>query len=114
MKLKYTGKTKNVYELEDGNYLLKFKDDVTGVDGVFDPGANEVGLTLEGAGRAGLRLTKFFFEALNEKGLQSCKGDARSISLVELPDKSVKAYTYTYEQLEANINVGNEVRGGAR
>ena len=58
MKLKYTGKTKNVYELEDGNYLLKFKDDVTGVDGVFDPGANTVGLTLEGAGRAGLRLTK--------------------------------------------------------
>ena len=41
--------------LEDGNYLLKFKDDVTGVDGVFDPGANTVGLTMEGAGRAGLK-----------------------------------------------------------
>ena len=39
MKLKYRGKTKDVYELEDGNYLLKFKDDVTGKDGVFDPGA---------------------------------------------------------------------------
>ena len=66
MELKYTGKTKDVYALEDGNYLLKFKDDVTGVDGVFDPGANTVGLTMEGAGRAGLRLTKFFFEKLNE------------------------------------------------
>ena len=69
MKLKYTGKTKDVYELEDGNYLLQFKDDVTGVDGVFDPGANTVGLTIEGAGRAGLRLTKFFFEVLKEKGI---------------------------------------------
>ena len=37
MELKYTGKTKDVYALEDGNYLLKFKDDVTGVVGVFDP-----------------------------------------------------------------------------
>ncbi|HHT47433.1 MAG TPA: phosphoribosylaminoimidazolesuccinocarboxamide synthase, partial [Firmicutes bacterium] len=30
MKLIYTGKTKDVYALEDGNYLLKFKDDATG------------------------------------------------------------------------------------
>jgi phosphoribosylaminoimidazole-succinocarboxamide synthase len=29
MELVYTGKTKNVYALENGNYLLKFKDDVT-------------------------------------------------------------------------------------
>ena len=36
-KLVYTGKTKNVYALENGNYLLKFKDDCTGKDGVFDP-----------------------------------------------------------------------------
>ena len=70
MELKYKGKTKDVYALEDGNFLLKFKDDVTGVDGVFDPGANTVGLTMEGAGRAGLRLTKFFFEKLNEKGIE--------------------------------------------
>ncbi len=76
MKLKYTGKTKDVYELEDGNYLLQFKDDVTGVDGVFDPGANTVGLTIEGAGRAGLRLTKFFFEVLKEKGIPTHYIDA--------------------------------------
>jgi phosphoribosylaminoimidazole-succinocarboxamide synthase len=49
----YTGKTKDVYELDNGNYLLKFKDDVTGENGVFDPGANTVGLVMEGAGRAG-------------------------------------------------------------
>jgi len=69
MKLVYTGKTKDVYELEDGNYLLKFKDDATGENGVFDPGANTVGLTIEGAGKAGLRLTKYFFEKLNSMGI---------------------------------------------
>ena len=76
MELKYTGKTKDVYELEDGNYLLKFKDDVTGVDGVFDPGANTVGLTMEGAGRAGLKLTKHFFEILNAQGVPTHYIDA--------------------------------------
>lgn len=69
MKLVYKGKTKDVYALEDGNYLLKFKDDATGEDGKFDPGANSVGLTIDGAGRAGLRLTKFFFEKLNSLGI---------------------------------------------
>lgn len=69
MKLVYTGKTKNVFSLEDGNYLLKFKDDCTGADGVFDPGMNTIGLTIDGAGRAGLRLTKHFFEILNAKGI---------------------------------------------
>jgi phosphoribosylaminoimidazole-succinocarboxamide synthase len=76
MKLVYTGKTKNVYALDDGNYLLKFKDDVTGADGVFDPGANTVGLTIEGAGRAGLRLSKFFFEILQEKNIPTHYIDA--------------------------------------
>lgn len=69
MKLINKGKTKDVYELKDGNYILKFKDDVTGEDGVFDPGANTVGLSIEGVGKASLRLTKFFFEKLKEKGI---------------------------------------------
>src|SRR5690606_9354416 len=76
MELKYTGKTKDVYELQDGNYLLQFKDDVTGVDGVFDPGANTVGLTIEGAGRAGLKLTKYLFEILKEKDIPTHYIDA--------------------------------------
>lgn len=69
MELKYSGKTKDVYTLADGNYLLQFKDDMTGEDGVFDPGANTVGLSIEGAGRAGLRMTKYFFELLNERNI---------------------------------------------
>lgn len=76
MKLVYTGKTKNVYSLDDGNYLLKFKDTCTGADGVFDPGMNTVGLTMEGAGRACIRMTKYFFEILNDRGIPTHYIDA--------------------------------------
>lgn len=76
MKSVYQGKTKDVFDLENGTYLLKFKDEVTGVDGVFDPGANTVGLTMEGAGEAGLKLTKFFFEKINEAGIATHYVDA--------------------------------------
>jgi len=64
----YEGKTKGVYELEDGNFLLKFKDDVTGEDGKFDPGANTVGLSIEGMGKGGIRLTEFFFKKIEVAG----------------------------------------------
>ena len=53
-KLVYTGKTKDVFALDNGNYLLKFKDDCTGKDGVFDPGENSVGLTIDGVGDVNL------------------------------------------------------------
>lgn len=76
MKLVYKGKTKDVYSLEDGNYLLKFKDDVTGEDGKFDPGANTVGLTMEGAGKAGLKLTKLFFEKIRQDNIPTHYIDA--------------------------------------
>ncbi len=69
MKLKYVGKTKDIYELDSHRYLLKFKDDVTGENGVFDPGANKIGLTIDGAGKAALRLTKYFYEKLNKLGI---------------------------------------------
>ena len=71
MSLVYKGKTKDVYELTNGNYCLKFKDDVTGTDGVFDPGANQVGLTIEGMGQAGLRLTEYFFNLLKDNGVKT-------------------------------------------
>jgi len=69
MNLTYKGKTKDVYDLGDGKYLLKFKDDATGTDGVFDPGANTIGLSIEGAGRGGLRLTEFFMKKIMEAGI---------------------------------------------
>ncbi|MGI5921619.1 MAG: phosphoribosylaminoimidazolesuccinocarboxamide synthase [Syntrophomonadaceae bacterium] len=89
MELIYTGKTKNVYRLDDGNYLLKFKDDATGENGVFDPGSNSVGLTIEGAGRAGLKLTKKFFEVLQEQGIPThyVDADIEAATMVVKPAK---------------------------
>lgn len=69
MKLLYTGKTKDVYQHSETEVLLQFKDDVTGTDGVFDPGANTVGLKIDGAGYAGLKLSVYFFEKLVEAGI---------------------------------------------
>jgi len=68
-KLVYTGKTKNVYALDNGNYELLFKDDCTGKDGVFDPGENSVGLTIEGVGDVNLRMSIYFFEKINAAGI---------------------------------------------
>ena len=68
-KLIYTGKTKDVFALENGNYLLKFKDDCTGKDGVFDPGENSVGLTIDGVGDVNLRMSIYFFEKINAAGI---------------------------------------------
>lgn len=69
MKMVYQGKTKDVYLLDNGNYSLLFKDDVTGEDGVFDPGANHVGGSIEGMGKANLKTSAKFFEILKEKGI---------------------------------------------
>ena len=71
IKLLYEGKTKNVYSLDNGNYLLQFKDDATGTDGVFDPGANTVGLSIEGMGNSALRLSTYFFEMLQKNGIKT-------------------------------------------
>lgn len=70
-KLVYTGKTKDVFSLENGNYLLKFKDDCTGKDGVFDPGENSVGLTIDGVGDVNLRMSIYFFEKINAAGIKT-------------------------------------------
>jgi len=91
MKLIYEGKTKDVYDLENGNYLLKFKDDVTGTDGVFDPGANTVGLAIEGMGRGGLRLTEFFFRKIDEAGYPThfISADIEKAEMTVLPAEKI-------------------------
>ena len=71
MKKIYEGKTKDVYSLENGNVLLKFKDDCTGKDGVFDPGENTVGLTIEGIGKANLQTSVYYFEMLKKAGVKT-------------------------------------------
>ena len=70
MKTLYTGKTKDVlFDESSGKRYLLFKDDATGEDGVFDPGANTVGGSVSGKGRDGLVITSFFFELLESKGI---------------------------------------------
>ncbi|MBQ7312484.1 MAG: phosphoribosylaminoimidazolesuccinocarboxamide synthase, partial [Clostridia bacterium] len=67
----YEGKTKDVYKLDNGNVMLKFKDDCTGKDGVFDPGENSVGLTIEGIGKANLQTSVYYFELLKNAGIKT-------------------------------------------
>ena len=88
-KLVYTGKTKNVYALPNGNYLLKFKDDCTGKDGVFDPGENSVGLTIEGVGVVNLRMSVYFFEKVNAAGIRThfVSADLENTTMEVLPAK---------------------------
>ena len=71
MKKLYEGKTKDVYALDNGNVMLKFKDDCTGKDGVFDPGENSVGLTIDGIGKANLETSIHYFELLKAAGIKT-------------------------------------------
>ena len=89
MKKVYTGKTKDVYELENGNVLLKFKDDCTGKDGVFDPGENSVGLTIEGIGRANLETSVYYFEMLKAAGIKThyVSADVENATMEVLPGR---------------------------
>ena len=89
MKRVYTGKTKDVFALENGNYLLKFKDDCTGKDGVFDPGENAVGLTIDGVGDVNLRMSIYFFEKINAAGIKThfVNADLKNTTMEVLPAK---------------------------
>ena len=88
-KLVYTGKTKNVYALPNGNYELLFKDDCTGKDGVFDPGENSIGLTIEGVGKVNLRMSIYFFEKIREAGIKThyVSADLDNVTMEVLPAK---------------------------
>ncbi len=70
MQLVKNGKTKEVYKLDNGHYLLKFKDSVTGgPGGVVDPGGNSVVGEEAGMGRACLAMTSFIFAEAARRGL---------------------------------------------
>ena len=89
LKLLYTGKTKNVYELDNGNCLLLFKDDCTGKNGVFDPGENSVGLTIEGVGDVNLRMSIYYFETIHTAGIRThyVSADLDKTTMEVLPAK---------------------------
>ena len=70
MKTLYDGKTKTVLADEGTNavYLL-FKDDATGENGVFDPGSNTVGGSVDGKGKMGLKISQYFFELMESNNI---------------------------------------------
>ena len=105
-KLVYSGKTKDVFEMENGNYLLKFKDDCTGKDGVFDPGENSVGLTIEGVGDVNLRMSIYFFEKINAAGLKThyVSADLENTTMEVL---SAKVFGHGLEVICRNKAVGS-------
>ena len=48
---------------------LFFKDSATGENGVFDPGSNSVGGSVEGKGKVGLEVSSYFFELMEKNGI---------------------------------------------
>ena len=70
MKTLYDGKTKTVLlDEETGVVNLLFKDTATGENGMFDPGYNTVGGSVEGKGKIGLTISKYFFELMEKNGI---------------------------------------------
>ena len=108
-ELIYTGKTKDVYKLDNGNCLLKFKDDCTGKDGVFDPGENSVGLTIEGVGDVNLRMSIYFFEKINAAGIKThyVSADLANTTMEVLP---AKVFGKGLEVICRNKAVGSFIR----
>ena len=109
MNLVYTGKTKDVFSLDNGNYLLKFKDDCTGKDGVFDPGENAVGLTIDGVGDVNLRMSIYFFEKINAAGIKThyISADLGTTTMEVLP---AKPFGYGLEVICRHKAVGSFIR----
>ena len=108
-KLVYTGKTKDVFALDNGNYLLKFKDDCTGKDGVFDPGENSVGLTIDGVGDVNLRMSIYFFEKINAAGIKThfVSADLTNTTMEVLP---AKVFGHGLEVICRHKAVGSFIR----
>lgn len=77
MKTIYHGKTKDVMTDEStGAVYLLFKDDATGENGVFDPGSNTVGGSVDGKGKIGLKISQYFFELMKKNNIPTHYLDA--------------------------------------
>ena len=110
MKLVAKGKTKDVYDLENGNYLFRFKDDVTvGEDGNFDPGGNSVGLKIDGMGLQSLRMSTFFFEKIKNAGIDT-HFVSSDIDKGEMTIKPAKMFGFGVEVICRYKAVGSFIR----
>lgn len=72
MKLVKHGKTKDVFQTDDNNYLLLFKDTVTGhLSGEKDPGGNSVVGEVEGTAYNALKVTDYYFKLIHANGIST-------------------------------------------
>lgn len=91
----YSGKTKDIYALPNGNLRLVFKDDVTGENGVIDPGANTVIGQVQGKGRMSLAMTDYFFKQFHTAGIPThlvavdLEHNAMEVRRAEPPGKAI-------------------------
>lgn len=114
----YKGKTKDVYQLDDGNILLKFKDTVTGWSktGESDPGGNQVVGEVKGTGSYALGVTTYYFEIL--KNMKNIFGKpvvpthfvSSNLNENEMTVVPVKMFGKGVEVVIRNIMVGSFVR----
>ena len=65
----YTGKTKDVFKHSQEKLMFYFKDEVTGENGVIDPGANSVLGQISGKGRMSLELSQYYFNLLEKNSV---------------------------------------------
>jgi len=111
MELVKSGKTKDVFKLDNGRYLLKFKDSVTGgPGGVVDPGGNLVVGEQEGMGRACLAMTAFIFDEVAKRGLADTHMVAKNLDERTMEVVPAKAFGQGLEVIVRFIATGSFVR----
>ena len=81
----------------------------TGKDGVFDPGENSVGLTIEGVCDVNLRMSIYFFEKINAAGIRThyVSADLENTTMEVLP---AKVFGNGLEVICRNRAVGSFIR----
>lgn len=94
MELIIDGKTKTVYALDDQRVRIVFKDDITGTDGVADPGGDQVVGQVEGKGLLSLKQSVYFFELLADRGIPT------HFIAAELDEHSLIAHRAAWSGLE--------------
>jgi len=110
MELVKNGKTKDVYKLADGNYLLKFKDTVTGHStGESDPGGNTVIGSVAGVGSGALKVSVYYFELFKKLGINTHYVSA-DLSKNEMVVRPAKAFGQGLEFVVRYKAVGSFIR----
>lgn len=111
MQLLKNGKTKDVYKLDNGHFLLKFKDSITGgPGGVVDPGGNVVVGEEAGMGRACLAMTSRIFQEVSQRGLAATHMVAVNMDEASMEVKPAQTFGQGLEIIVRFIATGSFIR----